>query len=203
MVILLSVTVLSLICSVAIIFVFVAVGFILSGLRNATIEKTGQWLIWLTFVGVIHHELSHLLLAFLTGAKIESVVLFRVKPKNGNIGEVTFRPRGSKWVQALQVVLSSVAPMLLGFWSIWVLTMVLMPNAVGIHMGVYAYLTFSIFMNMALSKQDIKNIFSKFGWLLLVLFIMFFIVFSVFKDEVLSNSIVTSLFSWIGSELGS
>ena len=148
-------------------------------------------------------QLSHLLLAFLTGAKIESVVLFRVKPKNGNIGEVTFKPRGSKWMQALQVVLSSVAPMLLGLWSLWVLVSVLMPKSTGLYLGVYGYLAFSIFMNMALSKQDIKNIFSKFGWLLLVLFIMFFIVFYIFKDTVLSSSIVTNLFSWIGNELGS
>lgn len=155
--------------SSALILAFMLIGRLLSSFRSWVITKTGAWVIWVTFIGVIHHELAHFLLALLTGAKIQSVVLFRLKAKDGNIGEVSFTPRGWNVAQSMQVVLSSVAPMLLGFISLLVLFVVVNPIVTGIWQIVLYYVEFSILLNMSLSKQDVKNILTRIGWLMIVL----------------------------------
>ena len=50
----------------------------------------------LTFVGTIHHELSHALYALITGAKVTNVEVF--KPKDDRLGCVEFIPRGRQLV---------------------------------------------------------------------------------------------------------
>lgn len=155
--------------SSALILAFMLIGRLLSAFRSWVITKTGAWVIWVTFIGVIHHELAHFLLALLTGAKIQSVVLFRLKAKDGNIGEVSFTPRGWNVAQSMQVVLSSVAPMLLGFISLLILFVVVNPIVTGVWQIVLYYVEFSILLNMSLSKQDVKNILTRIGWLMLVL----------------------------------
>ena len=62
----------------------------------------------LTFVGTIHHELSHALYALITGAKVTNVEVF--KPKDDRLGCVEFIPRGNWFTKALQMTLSGIAP---------------------------------------------------------------------------------------------
>lgn len=68
----------------------------------------------ITFIGVIHHELSHLLLAILTGAKVEDVQLFSVFQKDKLLGYVSYRPRGPALLRGIQKILISIAPTVLG-----------------------------------------------------------------------------------------
>lgn len=163
--------------SVFLIACFMVIGRLLSAFRNWVIDKTGSWVIFVTFIGVVHHELAHFLLALLSGAKIQSVVLFRLKPKDGNIGEVKFSPRGWNVAQSMQVVLTSVAPMLIGFINLYILFTVVNPLVTGWWQAVLFYVEFSIFLNMSLSKQDVKNILTRLGWLLIVLIVLFMIGF--------------------------
>lgn len=60
--------------------------------RKAAINYDTRW----TAVGVIFHELSHLLFAFLTGAKIEGFRLYRFKRSEDDdvLGYVNYAPRG-------------------------------------------------------------------------------------------------------------
>lgn len=167
----------SLCCSVVLILAFMLVGRLLSGIRNWMINKTGSWIIYITMLGVVHHELSHFIMALLSGAKVQSVVLFRTKPKDGNIGEVTFTPRGWNVVQSIQVVLTSVAPMLFGFFSLYLLVAKVNPIVTGSVQALFYYLEFSIFLNMSLSKQDFKNILTRLGWLIIVLTLLFMLIF--------------------------
>lgn len=154
-------------------------GKILDAITVFLVTRSGRWLINATFLGVFHHELSHALFALLTGAKINSITLFRISHKDGKLGEVKFTPRGLGITQAVQVVLASIAPMITGALSLWGLVGFAIPWA-GREHGIWAsillsYLAFSIFMHMSLSGQDIKNIFSKFLYLFPILFIVFFL----------------------------
>ena len=154
-------------------------GKILDAITVFLVTRSGRWLINATFLGVFHHELSHALFALLTGAKINSITLFRISHKDGKLGEVKFTPRGLGITQAVQVVLTSIAPMITGVLSLWGLIGYAIPWA-GREHGVWvsillSYLAFSIFMHMSLSGQDIKNIFSKFLYLFPILFIVFFL----------------------------
>lgn len=70
----------------------------------------------LTFIGVIHHELSHILLALLSGAKIADFELF--KPNGRTLGEVKIIPRGPIFLKAIQKSLSGMAPIICGMASV-------------------------------------------------------------------------------------
>ena len=75
----------------------------------------------ITFIGVIHHELSHALLAFITGAKIVQVKLFKYDEEDGSLGQVVFYPRGPLLLRCIQDLFSSIAPTLCGGVSIFCL----------------------------------------------------------------------------------
>lgn len=60
----------------------------------------------LTYIGVIHHELSHAFLAILTGAKVLKISLAKKGTvHNGQLGSVTFAPRGPKVIRNIQCTL--------------------------------------------------------------------------------------------------
>ena len=80
--------------------------------RKAAINYDTRW----TAVGVIFHELSHLLFAFLTGAKIEGFRLYRFKRSEDDdvLGYVNYAPRGFFLMRTVQNTLTGIAPALLG-----------------------------------------------------------------------------------------
>ena len=109
----------------------------------------------LTFVGTIHHELSHALYALITGAKITKVEVF--KPQDNRLGCVEFIPRGNWLTKSLQLTLSGIAPTVQGFLTLCLLFWLffsLQPILwVRILLG---YVMFSIFIHMTMSTADIK-----------------------------------------------
>lgn len=110
----------------------------------------------LTFIGVIHHELSHALLAFITGAKITSCKLFKIK--DGTLGHVDIVPRGPWIVRLIQQALCGVAPVLCGGITLYLM------YYYGLYIRqTYDYITvillmlaMSISYHMSMSKQDFK-----------------------------------------------
>lgn len=110
----------------------------------------------LTFIGVIHHELSHALLAFLTGAKIKSCKLFKME--NNTLGHVDIVPRGPFIIRLLQQAMCGIAPVLCGGITLYVIY----------YFGFYKRGTFDyvsiilillamcISYHMSMSKQDFK-----------------------------------------------
>jgi hypothetical protein len=110
---------------------------------------------FITFVGTIHHELSHALFAFITGAKIVKINAF--KPSGDTLGNVVFTPRGNKIMQAIQMTLSTIAPIITGICSIYLLySKVLTICTKPYQLFIIYYLIFSILLHMSMSKQDIK-----------------------------------------------
>ena len=72
---------------------------------------------YFTFIGVIHHELSHAAAAILTGAKVLSINLF--KPTGNTLGNVVFVARGNKIIQSIQLCFTAVAPVFTGICTLY------------------------------------------------------------------------------------
>lgn len=110
---------------------------------------------YLTFVGVIHHELSHALFAFFTGADIVKVDLFKVT--NNTLGQVMYRTRGNMFMRSIQDTLSAIAPMVTGVFSEYMLYSLLTTHQLtGGGKLIILYVMVSILCHMSLSVQDIK-----------------------------------------------
>lgn len=110
---------------------------------------------WLTFVGVIHHELAHMLMAIISGARVDKVQLF--KPQNDTLGKVSITPRGNIVLQKVQTTLTAIGPVILGLLSLYLINYFWLANCTEIWQYlIVGYLMFSIFIHMTMSKQDIK-----------------------------------------------
>lgn len=109
---------------------------------------------WLTAPGVVIHECSHALLAFLTGAKVTKIVFFG--PKGDVLGYVSYKTRGRFLAPAIQQMLASVAPVLIGPLVIWGLAeLFLITDPVWVK-ALLIYLVFCVLMHMDLSGQDVR-----------------------------------------------
>jgi hypothetical protein len=110
----------------------------------------------LTFIGVVHHELSHALFAFITGAKIMEIKLFTLNGGD-SLGHVKFAPRGNWLFQSIQLCLASIAPMVTGFISLWLLYQYYLVSSLsGVGLVLFFYVCISILLHMRLSRQDIS-----------------------------------------------
>lgn len=111
---------------------------------------------YLTFVGTMHHELSHAIFAFCTGAKVIKIDLFY--PEGHTLGKVIFKPRGNTITKSIQLTMSAIAPVVLGCITEYFLISYVSANSLnGIASFIIYYLIISILLHMTMSKQDIKN----------------------------------------------
>lgn len=110
----------------------------------------------LTFVGTVHHELSHALFAWVSGAKVTKIELFHVR--GNQLGCVEFVPRGNRLSKSIQLTLASIAPVICGGVSLCVLSWLLRYRCTAYwHYIITGYLLVSIIFHMNLSSQDVKN----------------------------------------------
>lgn len=142
----------------------------------------------LTFIGTIHHELAHALLAFLSGAKIVKIKLLEFK--GNNLGSVQYIPRGNIITKSVQHTLSAYAPVICGFitelvlWMYWNFSENVWLNILKI------YLMFSIFIHMTMSKQDIQMCLKGLP-ICIVLIALVLMIFGVkFTDIILIKNLI-------------
>ena len=150
-----------------IVMILPILGFILNTIENKVakllskiigVKATIFVLNKLTFIGTVHHELSHALFVICTGAKLTSMELFKPDKRTGTLGKVTFRPREHWLIKAIQMCLISIAPMICGSLSIYLLIMLIIANSItGVTLGILIYVIISILLHMEMSKQDIIN----------------------------------------------
>lgn len=155
----------SIIDTLTIILIVPIIGFVIGEIVDRIIKVTYRNLgkFWtmlianrLTFIGTVHHELSHAIFAFITGAKIIKISLFY--PQGDTLGKVIFQPRGNKILQSVQLTLSAIAPVIMGTISVFllcneVLTICTKPW----QYVIIIYLIISILLHTTMSIQDIKN----------------------------------------------
>lgn len=131
----------------------------------------------LTFTGTIHHELSHALLALVTGAKLQSITLFKLFSRDESLGSVCWIPRGSKLMKSIQHVLISYAPVMIGTFTL--LLMYLGYDRVTAYgtlaKAVYSYIFISILLHTSMSRDDIKIALHGLPWLIILTFLIVFV----------------------------
>lgn len=111
---------------------------------------------WLTFPGVMAHELAHAFVAKLCGARIDEVRLFR--PAGDSLGYVRFTCRGKPGRMALQAAASSCAPVFMGIFTIQLLAMLAaaFPGYWQVRLIAY-HAAFSTVCHMTMSRQDLAS----------------------------------------------
>lgn len=127
-----------------------------------------------TFIGTIHHELSHAIFAILTGAKILSVRLFTIN--RYKLGSVTYQLRGGIFRKALQQTIVSMAPLLTAIPTSYILFKYGYSGTENILFKSFIlYAIISIILQSSMSRQDIK----------------------VLKEKLYVNILIVSIFIWI------
>lgn len=113
---------------------------------------------YVTFIGVIHHELSHMIFAFITGAKIVSFKLFKVFNHKDSLGTVKINPRGPYIIRGLQLGLSAIAPLITGIINVSLVVWYILSNNLSIvYIVALIYCIVSIVLHMTLSNADIDS----------------------------------------------
>lgn len=148
----------------------------------------------LSFVGTMHHELSHALFAFVTGANVTKIELYN--PKEGSLGSVSYYTCGNIFYRSLQCVLASVAPVVCGYFSLNLIIHKLYPLATVLWQKcAILYLIFSIFVHMTMSPQDIKVALKGLPVTLIVLFVViYYFNFNTINFTINTSKIIVDFF---------
>lgn len=126
-------------------------------------EKFGShFYLVISSIGVIIHELSHLIMALLFGHHIENFRLLQL-PKNGQVGFVTHSANPKNPWQAFGNLLIGFAPMIGNSLTIYLLTRYLQPNVFYLQVSFnwqllcWLLIVFSLSLGIGLSHEDFEN----------------------------------------------
>ena len=153
----------ALVGTICILLVIPAIGCLIHLIRTVILRVIGEvvggetaWFIAnrATFLGVVHHECAHALVAVLTSGKIEQMQMFH--PQGDQLGCVVWRPRrlypGSC---AIQYTLVSIAPVVFGCCTVYFLGKYGFPLCTSVWQTILlGYILFSIFIQSTMSRQD-------------------------------------------------
>lgn len=161
-----NVYVYSLIQVVCIWFILVAIGELVSLISETFMKmmtvpfgRKGAFYIcnYLTYIGTVHHELSHAIMATITGAKVTRIVLV---PREKKLGSVEFKTSTNFILKSIQLVITSIAPVACGMVSLYIMITLIYGYCNEIWQVIlFWYVFISIMIHMTLSKQDVSNIF--------------------------------------------
>lgn len=182
--------------SIIIVIAMVIVGLIITLIQTGIIKLftsfnpkfANVFINRITFIGVIHHELSHALFAILTGAKLTSVHLF--KPKDDTLGSVGYCTRGPFLLRGLQAMFASIAPVICGFISCFLIFKYLLFITLWKTI-VFGFIFICIFIHMDLSPQDIKS--AAAGLPAIIIIITAFLFAFQFDRTIFINSIIDKI----------
>lgn len=157
------------------------VNFVISGILGfllGLVSRSGKLYMFfanrLTFIGVMWHELSHALFAFLTGAKVERIELYH--REDDRLGCVSYRARGIWPLRCIQHSLSSCAPVVMGIVALLGITAVVSAFELPVWaVAIAVYLFISIMVHMDMSPQDLKQYVKGVPFLLVVFFIIAYV----------------------------
>jgi hypothetical protein len=154
------------ILSIIIVCSVIFIGYIINKLEQIEMFLLSKWFgykaaniicNYITFPGIIIHELSHALLAILTGAKIKEIKLIEFNT-NGRLGHVVYYLCGNKIQHAIQHSITSCAPVLTGILIEYVIWKVVFNVALPVwSIILLIYVSISVFNHMSMSKEDVKN----------------------------------------------
>lgn len=182
--------------------IFLAVAFVLhhlSGFLRVKLSETfGQHAFNLIFApGIMIHEISHAVTAFLFLHQIEDIKLFDWKASDGSHGHVVSRPRSLPWIFKIWIKMGElfigIAPLIVGPLICAVVFYYFIPggklfthnprfvNFPNFSWGLIAwwYLVIAVFSQMELSDADLKGTWKGYLWIVLCALIGSLIYFKV------------------------
>ena len=127
----------------------------------------------ITFIGVMHHELSHALFTLLTGARIEKMNLFKPDEQAGTLGNVVYSTRGLLPIRCIQYTLISIAPVICGSITCTLMVLFVKLDAIW-KVLVFGFILLCIVIHMNISKQDLKVALKGFPFCLLLIYLGFY-----------------------------
>ena len=129
---------------------------------------------YLSFIGVVHHELSHALFGLITGAKIHKVSIFH--PEGDSLGKVEMSPRGNFIVRAVQLTMAAIAPVVMGTVTEYLLYRYAWPALAELWQKIIlVYIMISVFLHMTMSNADIKNAVKGLPICFLIIFVVVYL----------------------------
>ena len=133
---------------------------------------------YLTFPGVVYHELSHALAALLTGARVTKISLRPRRSGDGYVlGSVTYVPCGGRIRQAFQLFITGLAPSVTGLAGMAGMVLGVLPLCTLMWQRVlWGYLFACLLLHTGLSRQDLHGMYAGAPIVLLVLLAVFLVV---------------------------
>jgi hypothetical protein len=129
---------------------------------------------YFTIAGTILHELSHALLAFLTGAKVTEISFF--DRNKDSLGHITYQAKGPFFLQAIQHSLTACAPVIIGLSSFVLVSYFLLTTIYGIWVQtLLIYLGISIINHSSMSIADLKLYFKGIWAVAIPLFVIIYV----------------------------
>ncbi|UYL09827.1 hypothetical protein B9G69_004460 [Bdellovibrio sp. SKB1291214] len=182
--------------------IFLAVAFVLhhlSGFLRLKLSETfGQHAFNLIFApGIMIHEISHAVAAFLFLHQIEDIKLFDWKAKDGSHGHVISRPRNVPWLFKIWIKMGElfigIAPLIVGPLLCAAVFYYFIPggktfthnprfiNFPSFSWSLIAwwYLVIAVFSQMELSDADLKGTWKGYLWIVLTTFAVALISFKL------------------------
>lgn len=130
---------------------------------------------YLTIPGTILHELSHAIVATITGARVTEISFFDI---GLSLGHVSYRNRGPKFLRALQDSLTACAPVIGGVFALAFLweKLTYQDHGLAATMGLI-YLIVSVIDHMTMSIPDVINYFKGIWASAIVVFLINIVIF--------------------------
>ncbi|QDK38194.1 hypothetical protein [Bdellovibrio sp. NC01] len=170
--------------------------------------------------GIMIHELSHLLAAWLFFYKIEDVRFLDISGKNGSHGHVTASPRPAPnfWLlyipklwQAMGNLFIGIAPLVIGPALLLTYFYFVIPGgraflhdpsfhglpSWGWHFGIWLYLLFATIFNVELSSADLKGTWHGFAFVVLAVALVALVSAQV-KPQLLTNGVPRRYWASVG-----
>lgn len=133
---------------------------------------------YLTYPGVVFHELSHALFAWLTGAHGIRISLRRRQLESGGtvLGSVDFIPSSNPILQSVQRVASGVAPAVTGLVAMILMIMLAFPSCTQWwQWAIWIYLFVCVLLHSELSSQDLRTAGAGIPWIAAALILVFLV----------------------------
>lgn len=164
----------------------VVAGYALYGLERLQIKLIGAldhdlalfFVNYVTFPGTFVHEMAHLCFAVITGAEVCEICMF--EGGGGQLGHISYRTRGPRYIRALQHSFSAVAPTVVGFALGYILLRYIFngSHTVWGYVGLW-YLVISLIDHSTMSDIDLKH-YIQGVWALFVPIFLVFLGFAFF-----------------------
>lgn len=173
----------SLVLTMAAVFSWVVIGFFMSWAERFELYLLRRWFGYsfsklfhniLTFPGVVMHECAHAAFALLTGSRVTEICVFET---GAYIGHISHYTRGPAAWQAVQMVVISCAPTVVGVVLGYFMLISILSGSNPLWLDIlFLYFEVCILNHISMSDVDLQYYISNI-WVFILPFFLFFMAF--------------------------